>query len=218
MALGNRSRRTKALAVAAVVGAAVLGLWWTGGWGALWELFSNQEQIRRVVENWGVLAPMVFVLLLVAQTVLAPLPAPAVAAAGGFVFGAFEGFVYTWLGVLLGGSLCFGLSRAFGRRLVASNDRLEGLDRRMEEHGAIVIFVLRLIPLISFDAISYAAGLSCISFWRFLLATALGSAPGTFVFVYLGGASLGPRVYAALIGLAALTVVAYVFFRRLSKG
>ncbi len=82
----------------------------------------------------------------------------------------------------------------------------------MEEHGAIIILVLRLIPLISFDAISYAAGLSSISFPKFLLATALGMTPGTFLFVYLGGASLGPRLYAALGALAVLGVAAYLYF------
>lgn len=117
----------------------------------------------------------------------------------------------TWLGALLGGVLCFLLSRVFGRKFVACSIRLKGLDRRVEEHGAIVIFVPRLIPLVSFDAISHAAGLSGISFWKFLLATAL--APGTFVFVYLGGASPGPGFYAALEGLAILAIAAYVYYR-----
>jgi len=74
---------------------------------------------------------------------------------------------------------------------------------------------LRLIPLISFDAISYAAGLTCISFWRFFLATALGAAPGTFVFVYLGGAPPGRGHYAALGALAVVAVAAYAHYRRL---
>ncbi|MDP9439101.1 MAG: TVP38/TMEM64 family protein, partial [Actinomycetota bacterium] len=165
-------------------------------------------------EGFGPLAPAVFVLLLVAQAVLAPLPAPALAAAGGYVFGAFWGFVLTWLGALLGGVLCFALSRALGRGFVARSARLEGLDRRVEEHGTVIVFVLRLIPVVSFDAISYAAGLTRIPFWRFLLATALGMAPGTFVFVYLGGASPGPGLYAALGGLAVLAVAAYAYYRR----
>lgn len=65
-----------------------------------------------------------------------------------------------------------------------------------EEHGAILIFVLRLIPLVSFDAISYAAHLSSIGFRAFLLAAALGMALGTFAFVYLGGSGSGPGTWA----------------------
>jgi len=77
-----------------------------------------------------------------------------------------------------------------------------------------LVFVLRLIPVVSFDVISYAAGLTRIPFWKFLLATALGMAPGTFAFVYLGGASPGPGLYAALGGLAVLAIAAYAYYRR----
>jgi uncharacterized membrane protein YdjX (TVP38/TMEM64 family) len=199
---------------AVVVGAVVLALWWLGGGQEWWELFSDRERLRQVLQEAGPLAPVAYVSLLVVQAVLAPLPAPAVAFAGGYVFGTFWGFVLTWLGALLGGTLCFALSRVFGRGFVERSTRLEGLDRQIEEHGAVIIFVLRLIPLISFDAISYAAGLSGLSFRRFLIATALGMAPGTFVFVYLGGASPGPGLYAALVFLAVVAVAAYVYYRR----
>ncbi len=191
-----------------------LALWWTGAWGSLWELFSDREKLRRTVEGAGALAPAVFVLLLVAQAVLAPLPAPALAFAGGYLFGTFWGFVLTWLGALLGGVLCFAIARSLGREYVARSTRLRGLDRRVEEHGAVIVFVLRLIPMVSFDVISYAAGLTGISFGRFFAATALGMAPGTFVFVYLGGASPGPGLYAALGALAVLAVGAYAYYRR----
>jgi uncharacterized membrane protein YdjX (TVP38/TMEM64 family) len=210
----SRSGLVKALAVAAVVGVGVLVLWWSGAWEALWELFSGRARVRRLVEDAGLFAPVVYVFFLVAQAVVAPLPAPALAFVGGYVFGTFWGFVLTWLGVLIGGVISFGLSRAFGRRFVERSARLGKLDRRMAEHGAITIFVLRLIPLISFDAISYAAGLTGISFWRFLVATALGSAPGTFAFVYLGGASPGPGAYAVLGGLALLSFAAYAYYHR----
>lgn len=202
------------LAGAVVVGVALLALWWTGEAKPLWELFSDREKIQRMVEGAGPLAPTAYVALLVLQAVVAPLPAPAVAVAGGFTFGVFEGFILTWLGALLGGSGCFMLSRVFGRRFVVRSDRLRRLDRYVEEHGAVMVFALRLIPLVSFDAISYGAGLSGISFRKFFVATALGMAPGTFVFVYFGGASPGPGVLAALGGLAILAAGAYVYFRR----
>ncbi len=109
------------------------------------------------------------------------------------------------------------LSRALGRGFVERSTRLGGFDRYVRAHRAAAIFVLRLTPLISFDATSYAAGLTGISFWRFLFATALGMAPGTFVFVYLGGTQPGPGVYAALGGLAALAGAAYVYHHRLQE-
>ncbi|MEJ7843694.1 MAG: TVP38/TMEM64 family protein [Rubrobacter sp.] len=202
------------LAGTAVVAAAALGLWWTGAWEPVWEIFTDRERARQVVESAGPWAPALYVLLLAAQAVLAPLPAPAVAVAGGFIFGVYKGFLLTWLGALLGGTACFALARIFGRRFVARSARAGRLDPYVEEHGAVLVFVLRLIPVVSFDVISYAAGLTRIPFWKFLLATALGMAPGTFAFVYLGGASPGPGLYAALGGLAVLAIAAYAYYRR----
>ncbi|MGB3635060.1 MAG: TVP38/TMEM64 family protein [Rubrobacteraceae bacterium] len=202
-----------ALGVTVVVGVALV-LWFTGEGENLWRFFSDRERIQQTVKDTGVLAPVVYVLLLVLQAVVAPLPAPALAMAGGYSFGIFEGFLLTWFGALLGGVACFGLSRLFGRGFVAGRARMGRLDRYVEEHGVLVVFVLRLIPLISFDAISYGAGLSSLSFVRFFLATALGMAPGTLVFVYLGGASPGLGVWAALVSLAVLSIAAYLYFRR----
>lgn len=205
----------KWLLVAAVVVTAGLVLWWASGGLLWWELFSDRERLRSIVGSAGSWAPAVFVLLLAVQAVLAPLPAPAVATAGGYLFGTLEGFVLTWTGALLGGVLCFALSRALGRGFVERSTRLKWFDEYVREHGAVAIFILRLIPLVSFDAISYVAGLTGISFSKFLIATALGMAPGTFVFVYLGGASPGPGIYAALGSLAVLATAAYLYYRRL---
>jgi uncharacterized membrane protein YdjX (TVP38/TMEM64 family) len=212
----RRNKRTfvaRLVAGVAVAGAVALALLLTGQGEVLWQLFSDRERIQRLVEGAGILAPAVYLALLVVQAVVAPLPAPAVAMAGGYTFGTLEGFLLTWSGALLGGVLSFGISRLFGRGFVASNARMERLDRYVAAHGAILVFVLRLIPLVSFDAISYAAGLSGMSFGKFLFATALGMAPGTFVFVYLGGATPGMGVWAALIGLAVLAVAAYAYLR-----
>lgn len=211
-ALGSVTVRA-AVGIAAI-GAFVLALALSGAWDELWEFFSDRARIQQVVDGAGSLAPLAYVLLLTVQAVVAPLPAPAVAVAGGFVFGTFEGFVLTWLGCVLGSIVCFGLSRTFGRRFVVRSERAKRLDLYVEQHGALVVFVLRLIPLFSFDAISYAAGLSSISFKKFLLATALGMAPGTFAFVYLGGAPPGPGLYVVLFALAVLAVAAYAYFRR----
>lgn len=189
------------------------------GWGSiLWEVFSDRERLRLVLDGAGTLAPLVYVVLLVVQAVVAPLPAPALAIAGGYGFGVLEGFLLTWAGSLVGGVISFGISRRFGRGLVAVSGPAERLDRFVEEHGAVLIFVLRLIPLVSFDAISYAAGLSGIRFRGFLLATALGMVPGTFAFVYLGGTETGPWTWAILLGLAGLAGAAYVLQRRFFGG
>ncbi len=215
--------RKRNLVLRALVGAVAVGLlslllWWTGEGARMWNLFSDREQLQRVLNRSGAVGPLLYVALVVLQAVVAPLPAPVLAVAGGYCFGPFEGFLLTWIGALLGGVGCFGISRIFGRQLVSGSRRAEKFDSYVEAHGAVLIFVLRLIPLVSFDAISYGAGLSGIRFRSFLLATAFGMAPGTFVFVYLGGASSGWGVSVALIGLACVTAVAYYIYSRRFKG
>lgn len=197
-----------------ILGVVLLVLWLTG-WGAsVWEVFSDRQRVQRAIDGAGAAAPLVYLAFLVVQAVAAPLPAPAVAIAGGYTFGVVEGFLLTWLGCLIGGVISFGISRLFGRDFVAGSARGVRLDRYVEEHGLALIFVLRLIPLVSFDAISYAAGLSGIRFFSFFAATALGMLPGTFAFVYLGGAPAGFGTWAILAALAALAVVAYLYQRR----
>ena len=185
------------------------------GWGAsLWGVFSDRERVQQAIDGAGAFAPLVYLALLVFQAVIAPLPAPAVAIAGGYTFGVVEGFLLTWVGSLAGGVISFGISRFFGRGFVKGRGMTGRLDRYVEEHGVVLIFVLRLIPLVSFDALSYAAGLSGIRFRGFFAATALGMLPGTFAFVYFGGAQAGFGRWAILVGLAGLAVLAYLYQRR----
>lgn len=211
--LHRRALIFRGLVGAGVVGGTLVIIWSTGSGAFLWDLFSDRERVQGVVDDAGLMAPMVFVVLIVAQAVMAPLPAPALAMAAGYSFGFFEGFFLTWFGALLGGVISFWISRWLGRDFVASSARMQRIDRYVDEHGTITIFVLRLLPLVSFDVISYAAGLSSISFKKFLAATALGMLPGTAAFVYLGGASSSTSFAAVLIGLALLATAAYLYQR-----
>ena len=102
---------------AAVAGAGLLALLWSGQAESLWELFSDREEIRQTVDDAASPAPIAYLSLLVGQAVVAPLPALAMVAAGGYTFGVLEQFVLAWIGSLLGNAGCFALSRAFGRGL-----------------------------------------------------------------------------------------------------
>jgi uncharacterized membrane protein YdjX (TVP38/TMEM64 family) len=84
------------LGVGAVCGVVLILL--LTGWGAsLWEVFSDRERLQRVLEGAGTLAPLLFLVLLAVQAVLAPSPAPALAIVGGYGFGVLEGFLLTWV-------------------------------------------------------------------------------------------------------------------------
>lgn len=95
MGSAARSLTSKLLLIAGTIGLTLFVLW-----SGAWELLSDRARIRQLVESFGLLAPVAYVLLLAAQAVLAPLPAPAIAAAEGYAFGTFVGFLLTWLGAL----------------------------------------------------------------------------------------------------------------------
>ena len=108
------------------------------------------------------------------------------------LFGPVWGVVITWTGAMLGAALAFALARWFGRPFVDAllNERQRlGLDRWMHRQGVGVLLLSRLMPLISFNVINYAAGLTPISWWTFLWTTGLGILPITTLLVVTGDRS-----------------------------
>jgi uncharacterized membrane protein YdjX (TVP38/TMEM64 family) len=148
----------------------------------------------------GPLGPMVLLVLLVLQCVVAPLPSEPLMMAAGFVYGAPGGFLIAWLGVVAGAVLCFGLARWFGRDFAArfvSPQRLavlHGFDEGSARTATfLAVLSLRLFAFTAFDVVSYGCGLVRFSFRWFLLATVIGAVPKVFVFTYFGAnAALRP--------------------------
>lgn len=164
------------------------------------------------LESYGLWGPLISLGIMVLQGVLAPIPAFVVTFANGLAFGAFTGWLISLAGHALASSVSFALARRLGRRRVESLITKRGLgaaDRWLDRWGPQAVFVSRLLPGISFDGISYAAGLTSISFKRFLIATTLGVIPETLLFSYLGQAAhehapvvMGIAFAVTLIGLA----------------
>ncbi|MFN8664818.1 MAG: TVP38/TMEM64 family protein [Thermomicrobiales bacterium] len=138
--------------------------------------------------SFGVWAPVASLVLMVLQAVAAPVPAIFVAFANGLAFGVVGGGTLTVAGQTLAAALCFGISRALGRgpvEALAGRFGLAAADTWFSRWGARGVLLLRLVPGISFDVISYGVGLTSIRFDRFLLATAVGVAPQSFLYAYL---------------------------------
>ena len=166
--------------------------WLRPEWFALLRSIFSTESIETVaayLRGFGVWTPLASLTLMVLQSIVAPLPGSLVAAANGVVFGVWWGTLLSWLGGLLGGSLSFLIARKYGRDVVArfvERSHLERADRLGATDGFWLVLVARLIPLISFDLISYLAGLSRMRYRQFLLATAVGMLPGSFAWTALG--------------------------------
>jgi uncharacterized membrane protein YdjX (TVP38/TMEM64 family) len=181
------------------------------GW--LWQLYSANSlaAVADYLRGFGVWAPLASLLLMAAQSVAAPLPGSLIASANGAVFGIWVGTLLSWLGGLLGGSLAFGIARWLGRDAVqrlVGRTRLAGMADLGQRDGFWTVLVARLIPLISFDLVSYLAGLSALRYRHFLLATAIGMLPGTFAWTALGHDLARAETTAWRIALVALIFVA----------
>ncbi|HEX2036096.1 MAG TPA: TVP38/TMEM64 family protein [Chloroflexota bacterium] len=147
------------------------------------------DRLRDYLRSFGPWAPAVSFLLMVAQSVVAPLPAPVITIANGYLFGAFWGGLLSWTSAMAGAGLCFGLARALGRPVVgrlAGDGPLAKTDAFFVRYGTSAVLIARLIPIVSFDAISYAAGLTRMGLASFLIATGVGQIPATVVYSVLG--------------------------------
>ena len=150
--------------------------------------------IREFVDSYGAYAAAVSFILMILQSVAAPLPAFLITFANASLFGWWKGAILSWSSAMAGAAVCFWIARILGRDVVerlTSKAGLEQIDEFFEKHGRLSILIARLLPFISFDIVSYAAGLTSMSFGGFLIATGIGQLPATIIYSYVGGMLTG---------------------------
>ncbi|MEX1073636.1 MAG: VTT domain-containing protein [Burkholderiales bacterium] len=147
----------------------------------------DEQRLRRWIEDFGLLGPVAVVALMTLAILLSPIPSAPIAMAAGAAYGHGWGTFYVLLGAEAGALAAFGLARMLGGAALSRwfGKRLPGLSGSQNALMGIV-FASRLLPFISFDLISYAAGLTVLSLWRFALATLAGIVPASFVLAHLG--------------------------------
>lgn len=150
--------------------------------------------VKAYILSFGIWAPIASFLLMIFQSVAAPLPAFLITFANAGLFGWVKGAMLSWSSAMAGAVLCFYIARWYGRGTVeklTSRQALEHVDAFFEQYGNYAVLIARLLPFISFDIVSYAAGLTSMSFWSFFWATGLGQLPATLVYSYVGGMLTG---------------------------
>jgi len=172
--------------------------WWHGGIVAT--LLSTSESaagkitaLRNFFDRFGPAAPVAYVLFVILEVVIAPLPGAMLYAPGGILFGGFFGGLLSLTGNVIGAGLACQIMRTFlgpwaQRYFVQSG--LGQYEDRISRQGAWVIFLLRLNPLTSSDLVSYAAGLTRLPVWKLMLATTAGMAPLCFAQSYFANGVL----------------------------
>lgn len=171
------------------------------------------ELARDYILGFGIWAPVVSFLLMILQSIAAPLPAFIITFANAGLFGWVKGAILSWSSAMAGAAICFYIARFFGRNVVekfTSNTALASVDEFFRDYGKYAVLIARLLPFVSFDIVSYAAGLTSMNFWSFFVATGIGQLPATIIYSYVGGMLVGSAktfVFGLLMLFALSTLV-----------
>lgn len=176
------------------------------------------DSIKEYILSFGVWAPVVSFFLMLFQAVIAPLPAFLITFSNAALFGWVYGAILSWTSAMAGAALCFFIARYLGREVtekLTSRFALEEVDTFFKDHGKFAILIARLLPFVSFDIVSYAAGLTSMSFRSFFWATGLGQLPATIIYSYAGEMLTGGEktFVIGLLTLFAFSVLAFLLKR-----
>ncbi len=148
------------------------------------------EKLATVLRDFGVAGPFALMGLMTLAVVVSPIPSLPIDLAAGAAYGPFWGAVYVLIGAEVGAILSFLIGRALGRDVLSRwlKSDITFCQQCSDHHLMGLMIVARLLPVFSFDIVSYGAGLTNMSLKAFALATFVGMAPPTFALTYLGSA------------------------------
>ena len=193
---------------------AVTFAWFVGPISNLISSFDG-DTISGWVKIAGMWGPLLIIALMTVAVVATPIPSAPIALAAGAAYGHTLGTVYIVLGAELGAMIAFMLARFLGRDALVGwlGDKIDIGWLGSQNALTAAAFASRLMPFISFDIVSYAAGLSNLHFWRFAVATLAGIIPASFALAHFGNEAVnGPPTLAVWIavGLGVLTLIPLV--------
>ena len=170
------------------------------------------DSMRSFIAQYGHWAMLVSSLLMIFQSLAAPLPAFFITLSNANLFGWWQGCILSFVSSMAGAALCFYIARILGRDVVekiCTKGALKQIEDFFAKYGKKCILVARLLPFISFDVVSYAAGLTAMDFLGFFIATGLGQLPACIVYSYVGGMLTGGAqlMFTGLLCLFALFVL-----------
>lgn len=205
------SARTK-LAVGALLVGLLAGVYWLLHEAGAMTTILDTNALHADVVQMGPWGPTAIIALMMLAILVSPIPSAPIALAAGAAFGHAWGALYVVLGAEAGAMAAFGLARFVGHEtvhrwfggrlsvgLIGSQNALMG-----------IVFVSRLLPFLSFDVVSYAAGLTVLSFWRFAIATLVGVVPTSFLLAHFGSEMVtgeSNRILFSVLALGGMTMI-----------
>lgn len=185
---------------------------------------GDHDEVREQIDRLGLGGPLLILALCLLHSVVF-YPAEIVDAAAGFAYGFFPALALVMVGWILNGLICWAIGRSIARPLLdrwLGAERFERAERSIERGGPTLLLAMRLIPILPFSVVSYAAGAARVSLWRFVWTTVLGYLPITAISVYFGtrleGLSLtDPLVAGSALALLALLAAGHWTMRRQAR-
>lgn len=176
----------------------------------------DRERLGTLVDRAGLFGPVVVVAAMTIAVVASPIPSAPVALVAGAAYGHVAGTIYVILGAEIGAIIAFMIARQLGRDAMRRwfGDRLEKGFLGSQDALTLTVLLSRLMPFVSFDFVSYAAGVSNLHFWRFALATLAGVVPASFVLAHFGSVAAesgGQGIAAVALGLGFVTAAPLLF-------
>jgi len=210
----------RALLLGAIVVVLIAGYLILARSGAI-TFLENGPALQAWLQQLGIIGPLAIIGLMTLAIVMSPIPSAPIALAAGAAYGHTEGTVYVLIGAELGAVIAFTIARLAGLPAVQHwlgpriMQRLHGSQNML----MLIVFLSRLLPFISFDMVSYAAGVTPLRFWRFVVATFAGIIPASFLLAHFGaemvsGESERIGITLLLLGGVSLLVILLERFSR----
>jgi len=170
--------------------------------------------LRQWFDELGAWGPVAVIGSMVVAILVSPIPSAPIALSAGAIYGHFWGALYVLIGSEIGAIAAFTIARFLGHDVLHKwfGDQLNRGLAGSQNFLMGTVFASRLMPFISFDIVSYAAGLTSLSFWRFAIATMAGIIPASFLLAHFGGelvADESDRILLAVALLGALTALPF---------
>jgi len=175
---------------------------------------SDIDSIVAFINSFGWLAVVAFILLVVLEVILAPIPPFILYVAGGIIFGTFLGGTITLFGNVLGAVIAFLIARKFGRSLVEKkiSKRLrKSFDKFTKKYGGWALFFIRLNPFTTSDLFSYLAGLTKMKLRTLIISTTFGLIPLVYLQTYLGDVFIKDNPFLFFLFIA-ISLVYFLLF------
>ena len=147
----------------------------------------DPQQLNIWLEEMGVFAPIIYIVLYTVGTLLI-LPSTPLNLTGGAIFGIWWGTLWTTVAALVAAIASFTFTRTIGREFISRKlaGRWSAVDAEIRQGGLFYMFAIRLLPIIPYGIVNFVAGLTSIKFKDYLIGTLLGTLPGVLPFVMMG--------------------------------